>query len=1033
MPNFTKAHKFALGLCLLVALAPAMASADAGDRTLSQFVHTSWSARDGIPGQVSSIAQTNDGYLWLAAQGGLYRFNGIEFLRWQSVDQRLPDARVRVLLTSRDGTLWIGFRNSGVSRIKDGQVVNYPPSKDVPASIITLAEGSDGTIWAGGSSGFSRFSNGVWTSVGPESGDPAHGVQAFLVDRRGTLWVATANYNFGLSKDPGRQNTILSLSPGAKLFGRTGLACGQVWSMSEGPDGTIWYADTTANSIRTINGNVQYEMPGSPFVLLFDGDHSAWVTTGNAGILRTPDIKDGKPFFERLTARDGITSDMVYCAFRDREGTIWLGTSVGLERFHQTKFLFLPPETAKGLPPPGVLTPVSSSGHGVWAYYSGGYRFEHLESGAREIYRVQDGELGCGCILSMAEDKQGSAWVGGTFGLARKTMDHLAYIPIPGFKKGWVVRRIAVNHNGALWISVWTGEETRILVLQDGTWQDLSDKMNGLHYDSDAFFVDSNDRLWFGLDNGEIVEFDHGRIVKYSTRERLHAARILAFHEDRSGGIWISSARGLSLLSDGRFVTLTSQNGLPGDSIVGFFEASDNSVWIAGSMGVLHASEQELARAIRSPAQYVIKGTLYDARDGLPALPRPEVGAAVETANGVLWFGTGAGLASIDPIHFAINTVPPPVAIEAVTADDRKVESNPLTRIAPNSNTIEFDFAALSLTDPGRNLYRYRLEGFEQNWHGPTDRHQAVYTNLAPKEYLLRVVAANNDGFWNETGASLDFRVLPAWYQTVWFRAAAVVFVCLLLWTFYRLRLRQMELQYNARMEERLGERTRIARELHDTLLQSQHGLMLQFQAARNMLPRDPENAKRTLDEAIAGTEQAIAESRDAIHDLRSEQADIFDLPKLLEDAGEELRVLYAADQRLPTFQVIVEGEPHKLAPLFQGEVFRIALELMRNAYRHAGASQIEAEIRYEKRQFRLRIRDNGKGIDPKVLEESRCPGHWGLPGIRERTLRIRARLEVWSNPGVGTEFEIKVPAAIAYGATREGSRFKISRKETRS
>ncbi len=255
----------------------------------------------------------------------------------------------------------------------------------------------------------------------------------------------------------------------------------------------------------------------------------------------------------------------------------------------------------------------------------------------------------------------------------------------------------------------------------------------------------------------------------------------------------------------------------------------------------------------------------------------------------------------------------------------------------------------------------------------------------------------------------------------------------MLLWTLYRLRLFQLERQYSARVEERVGERTRIARDLHDTLLQSLNGLMFQFQAARNLLPRSPENAKQILNEAISGTEQAIDESRDAIHDLRSQAVAKKELAQLLEEAAEELRVLHTTDQKMASFRVIVEGDPARLSPVLQDEVYRIALELMRNAFRHAAASQIEAEIRYDKSQLRLRIRDNGKGIDPAVLEQSRRPGHWGLPGLSERAQRIGSRLEFWSQAGAGTEVELVVPAAIAYRTGRVASRFDFFRKDKKS
>jgi signal transduction histidine kinase len=251
-----------------------------------------------------------------------------------------------------------------------------------------------------------------------------------------------------------------------------------------------------------------------------------------------------------------------------------------------------------------------------------------------------------------------------------------------------------------------------------------------------------------------------------------------------------------------------------------------------------------------------------------------------------------------------------------------------------------------------------------------------------------------------------------------------------LLWVLYLLRLRQMRQEFNVALEARVNERTRIARELHDTLLQSLQGLMFQFQAARNMLPRSPENAMQTLDEAISDTEQAIAESRDAIHDLRAQSVPGRDLATLLEVAGEELAAVEDANQKSPGFRVIVEGEPQKLSADLQGEVYRIAHEVLRNAFRHAGAGEIEAEIRYDKNQLRLRIRDDGKGIEPKVLEESRRPGHWGLPGVRERAQRIGSQLSFWSQTGAGTEVELTIPAAIAYEGARNGRRFKVFRKE---
>jgi signal transduction histidine kinase len=287
------------------------------------------------------------------------------------------------------------------------------------------------------------------------------------------------------------------------------------------------------------------------------------------------------------------------------------------------------------------------------------------------------------------------------------------------------------------------------------------------------------------------------------------------------------------------------------------------------------------------------------------------------------------------------------------------------------------------------------------------------------------VIASNNDGVWNEQGAEFAFVISPAWYQTLWsylFFASLAVILCYLL---YLVRLQQYAASIRMRFDERLDERTRIARELHDTLLQSFHGLMFQFQAARNLLPRKPEPAMQALDEALLATEQALAEGRDAIHDLRLEAATQQDLAEFLNAAGQELSGAHAGNGHPPSFRVIVEGKPHRLAPTLQDEIYRIGREVMRNAFHHAVASRIEVEIRYDEGQLRLRIRDDGKGIDPKFLEAGGSPGHWGLPGIRERAQRIGSQLEFWSEAGAGTEVELRIPAAIAYEKPRDTHRFR--------
>ena len=305
----------------------------------------------------------------------------------------------------------------------------------------------------------------------------------------------------------------------------------------------------------------------------------------------------------------------------------------------------------------------------------------------------------------------------------------------------------------------------------------------------------------------------------------------------------------------------------------------------------------------------------------------------------------------------------------------------------------------------------------------------ATYTNLDPGKYVFRVQGSNSDGVWNEEGISLPILITPPWWRTNWFRALFAVVLLTLLWGAYQLRVRQLAALFNMRMEERVSERTRIARDLHDTLLQSFHGLLFRFQAARNMLPKRPEEAVKVLDAALTRAEQALDEGRHSIQELRSSLSAESGLDKVLITTAQELASFHQAENGSPRFEVIVEGERRGLAPMVQEEIIRIARELLRNAFQHARADRIEAEIRYDSDIFRLIVRDDGKGIDPKILKDGGRPGHWGMAGVHERARGIEATLEFWSEAGAGTEVRLTLPAAVAYEKPGSSTRFRLFRK----
>jgi signal transduction histidine kinase len=386
----------------------------------------------------------------------------------------------------------------------------------------------------------------------------------------------------------------------------------------------------------------------------------------------------------------------------------------------------------------------------------------------------------------------------------------------------------------------------------------------------------------------------------------------------------------------------------------------------------------------------------------------------------------------VDPRHLPFNRLLPPVHIEQIIADRKSYDpasySNGGVPLPAQVRDLEIDYTALSLVVPEKVRFRYKLEGFDSDWQDVGNRRQAFYTNLPPRNYRFRLAACNNSGVWNEAGAFLDFSVAPAYYQTTWFRLSCVAAFVALLWAVYQRRLRQVAREFNMRLDERVHERTRIARELHDSLLQGFQGLMFRLQALRDMLPGPPE-AIEALDIALDRADKAIVEGRDSVADLRQSIIDNTDMAQALTALGQEL-ALQKSNGTDPCVRVLVEGKQRDLDPLLRDEVYRIAREALRNAFRHAQAQKIEAQITYGDSEFLLHVRDDGNGIGPEVLDRGGRAGHYGIPGMRERAKSFGGKLEVWSESRAGTEVQLIIPASIAYGKSSARSRFWLLRKK---
>jgi signal transduction histidine kinase len=379
-------------------------------------------------------------------------------------------------------------------------------------------------------------------------------------------------------------------------------------------------------------------------------------------------------------------------------------------------------------------------------------------------------------------------------------------------------------------------------------------------------------------------------------------------------------------------------------------------------------------------------------------------------------------LSVVDSSQITDYSVPALPHIEAITADNNPVNLAGSVRIPPSSKRITFEYTGLSLAGPGRIRFRYFLEDFDKSWSQPVAAREAVYTNLGPGSYRFRLVASNSEGLWNGPETAIVLNVAPAYYQTYWFRLSCIAAFLGMLAAAYQRRLRQLSREFNLRVEERVAERTRIARDLHDTLLQSFTGVLMKFSAVKYTL-RDRPEAQKSVEVVIEQARKAITEARDAVQGLRSFTLDGTDLGRAITMLGEELAAL-PTDNHSPAFRVQVEGAPRELAPTLRDEVYRIASEAVRNAFRHSHAARIEVEIRYDPGQLRLRVRDDGKGIDQKVLAGGGHAGHYGLPGMHERAKLAGGKLAVWSELESGTEVELTIPASVAYAKSSVNRRW---------
>jgi signal transduction histidine kinase/streptogramin lyase len=774
--------------------------------------------------------------------------------------------------------------------------------------------------------------------------------------------------------------------------------------------------------------------------MLRDRDGGLWIGTQHQGLVH---LHQGKT--DVFSLSEGLSGEDVYTLFEDREGSIWVATPNGLDRFRD--FAIATFNVNQGLSSVFVGSVLAARDGSVWLGTFGG--LNRWNNGQLTIYREQSGHamtgvreiVGSGLpdkgVGSLFQDARGRIWVSTlqSFGY----LENDRFISISGIPGGNVLA-ITQGRAGNLWIANETLGLFRLTPqaeVEQIPWPRLGHKDH-----ASVLAADPSQGVWIGFFLGGIAYLAADGTIRasYTAADGLGDGRVNHLRFDQDGTLWAATDRGLSRLKQGRLVTLTSKNGLPCDTVHWAMEDDDHSFWLYTACGLVRIARPELDALVAAvdqnkDARRTIQARVFDSSDGVKTVAigghySPQV---AKSSDRKLWFLPWDGVSVIDPRHLGANQLPPPVHIEQITADRKTYDTtsyaNGRLPLPALIRDLQIDYTALSLIAPEKVLFRYKLEGHDSDWQDVGTRRQAFYNDLPPRNYRFRVMACNNSGVWNEAGAFLDFSIAPAYYQTWWFLVSCAAAFLALLAAAYQLRLRQVARQFNIRLEERVAERTRIARDFHDTLLQSFQGVLLKFHAVTYKLP-DRSEAREMLESVIDQAQQAVTEGRDAVQGLRSSTVVTNELAQAISGLGEEL-VADQTGRHPPDFRVIVEGASRDLVPLVRDEVYRIAGEALRNAFRHAQAGRIEVEIQYAKRQLRLWVRDNGKGIDPKVLAEGGREGHYGLAGMHERAKLVGGRLAVLSKLDSGTEVELTIPASVAYAKSSAARRSLFSRKGT--
>jgi len=995
--------------------------------------------------RVAQIVQGDQGFMWFGTEYGLNRYDGYKFKLFVHDPERpnsLGGTFISALFKDRSGMLWIGSNRFLDKFDRTTEVfTHYQVEPDDPAgTTIHISQDRAGMLWLATGTGLDRFDpkTGQVRRYRRASGLSSNDVQWSGEDKSGTLWVGTSEGLDAFDRKTERVTLHIPIEQAVRA------------AFYEDRAGTFWIFNATGNGLAALdkktNTLVRYSFyphdpPQGAYAgvnsMLEDRQGNLWIGSPGVGLLR---FDRQKRRFVRYrhdpSDPNSLAEENVMTLFKDREGNIWIGLQGhGPNHFSTEPAPF---ETfrsglgpAKGLSVDLVNAIYADRDGILWIGNDDGLNRIDRKSGRVERWTAGLSEKPI--VISIIEDPQGYLWAGtwgnGLIRFDRGTGAFRIFRHVEGDSSSLssnLIHRLFIDHAGSLWIG--TNDGLNRFERQTGRFTVFKADWNSRLSQAYVSIAEDTTRgvLWLGTHYSGLHRLDlaTGQLKIYRSSpgnpRALGDDLVPTVHVSATGEVWVGTQNGLDKLDpdSGTFTAYHEKDGLSGNAVSCILEDNQSALWMSTNRGLSRFD----------PRNKTFSN--YSVADGLPGNDLTGWASCFKSPSGEMFFGGFSGGLAFYPDRLDHNSYVPPVALTEfrlsgipVQVGDRspmKKSISYTTRLtlSHEQNIFSLGFSALSYRNSANNRYRYKLEGLENSWHEVgSDERLATYTTLPAGDYTFRLQGATSRGPWSEPGVKLEIEILPPMWKTAWFQTVCGALILTLAWALYRLRLHQIARQFNLRLEERVGERTRIARELHDTLLQSFQGLMLRFQVAHDELPARPAEARKTLESALDHAAQAITEGRDAVQGLRSSAVETNDLARAISSLGEELAGDETNSQRVESF-VDVEGTARDVHPILRDEIYRIAGEAMRNAFRHAQARRIEVTIWYGEPQFRLRVHDDGRGIAPEVLEKRGRVGHWGLAGMRERAELIGGHLELRSRQGSGTQVELSIPASLAYGTS---------------